>query len=154
MSAALTRDKFRKQWMKLLEELKKLNRSPRATIMLCSCYMEWLVNSLLEKICKEGEHLAEVKYVPLKAKIFLLYELGIINSDLYHDVGLLIDERNRAVHQVKYQFDYSIRKKHMYLKTATRDDVEELKNSEVPWVCISLYLLNEVANIVFKKYFR
>ena len=153
MASTLTKDKFSKRWMKLLEELKKVNRSPRATIMLCCCYIEWLVNSLLEKVCKEGKHLVETDYIPLKAKILLLYEVGIITSDLYYDVGLLLDERNKAVHRVKYQFDHSIKNKLKYPKTAKRH-VEELRRSKVPWVCISMYLLSEIANIVFEKYFR
>jgi len=154
MVVTLTRDKFNKQWKKLLVELKKLKKSPRATIMLFSCYMEWLVNSLLEKVCKEGQQISEANYIPLKAKILLLYELGIISNDLYYDVSLLVDERNRAVHHVKYQFDYSITSKLKYPKSATKPDVEELNNTEVPWVCISMYLLSEVTNIVFEKYFQ
>ena len=153
METTLTRDKFSKRWMNLLKELKKVNENPRATIMLCSCYMEWLVNSLLEKVCKEGKRLSN-DYIPLKAKVLLLYEVGIITGDLYHDVKILLDERNRAVHRVKYQFDRPIRDKLMYPKTATKPDVEELKRSKVPWVCICLYLLNEIANTVFEKYFR
>ncbi len=154
MAGTLTRDKFSRRWVKLLEELKKVNRSPRATIMLFSCYMEWLVNSLLEKVCKEGKRLSEADYIPPKAKLLLLYELGVVTGNLYHDVGLLLDERNKAVHRAKHQFDYSIRNRLVYPNTATRSDVEELKNSPVPWVCISLYLLNEATNIVFEKYFR
>lgn len=153
METTLTRDKFSKRWMNLLKELKKVNENPRATFMLCSCYMEWLVNLLLEKVCKEGKRLTN-DYIPLKAKVLLLYEIGIINSDLYHDVKILLDERNRAVHRVKYQFNRSIRDNLMYLITATKDDVEELQESKVPWVCICLYLLNEIANTVFEKYFR
>jgi hypothetical protein len=154
MAGTPTRDEFSRRWMKLLEELKKVNTSPRATVMLFSCYMEWIVNSLLERVCKEGKRLSEADYIPLKAKVLLLYELGIVTGNLYHDLGLLLDERNKAVHRVKYQFDYSIRNKLVYPKTATRPDVEQLKNSPVPWVCISLYLLNEATNIAFEKYFR
>ncbi len=154
MKAILTRKEFGAQWMNLLEELKNVNRSPRAAIMLCCCYIEWLVNFLLEKGCKEGKHLAKANYVPLRAKILLLYEVGIITSDLYHDIGLLLDERNKAVHQVKYQFDRSIKNKLVYPKTANRSAVKDLKQSKVPWVCISMFLVNEIANIVFEKYFR
>ena len=140
--------------MKLLEELKRVNKSPRASIMLCCCYIEWLVNFLLEKCCKEGKFLVEEDFVPLQAKILLLYEVGVIPSDLYHDVKLLLKERNRAVHRVRYQFVHSIKKELVYPKKATRHDVEELRQSKVPWVCISMFLVNEIANIVFEKYFR
>ncbi len=149
---SFSRDEFSKKQLELFEQLKKVNSNPQSSLMLCSCFLEWCCNLIIQKCCKND--LLASSFIPLKSKILLLHELGIIDDSLRDDINLLIEERNRAVHVVSYQFDYSIKGKLKYPQTATKPDVEELNQSKIPWVIISLYLLSQMANIVYAKYFR
>jgi len=131
-----------------LAEAKQVNHNPRAAITLCTCYLELMVNSIIKLRCKRGGYLIK-KNIPLQGKVDLLYELGIINSNLYHDIGLLIGERNKAAHDFDYDFNHGITKKLKYLKKAPSVTREEVKNTNVPWIHIGIDLVFEVGNIVF-----
>jgi hypothetical protein len=134
-----------------LSEINQLSKSPRGVLALCTCYIELIVNSLIKAKCKTGASLLKKEHIPLKSKVLLLYEIGTIDSVLYDDMSLLIDERNKAAHEFDYNFDYEMIKKFNYLKKATNKiELNETNASQTPWIKICFHILSEIADSLKK----
>lgn len=140
-------------WMlrEFLSETGQLSGNPRGLLALWSCYMELLVNTVIKAKCKRGRYLTKEKIIPLQAKIDLLYELGIIKAAFYYDVGLLIKQRNEAVHEFDWNFNCGIIEKLRYLKDVTnKNRLNEINASATPWVSICFDLLSELGEHIKK----
>jgi hypothetical protein len=130
--------KIRQEFVK---EFKESKHSHRAIITAASCYIEWMVNYIVRKRCKTGKEIVKKQHISLSSKVVLLYELEIINKDLYCDVMKLNSLRNDAVHEVKFKLQKSDIAKFDCFKKAEKNTQENLKKKKNPMVDIVEHIL-------------
>ncbi len=132
-----------------IAEANQLINNPRGVLALCTCYMELIVNSIIKERCRKVRYLTKETSIPLKAKLLLLYELGMIDNSLFEDVSLLIDQRNSAVHRFDWNFDRGIIRRLKYLKKpANKYRLQEIKGKSQPWANICFDLLSEIGDVL------
>lgn len=113
-----------------VKEFKGNKHSHRALITAASCYVEWMLNYIVKRACKTGKEMAKKQHIGLGSKAVLLYELGIINEELYKDIKELIKLRNKAVHNVKFQISRNDVVNFDYFKKADKHTQNNLKKKE------------------------
>jgi hypothetical protein len=124
-----------------VKEFKISKHNHRALITAASCYIEWMINYIVGKTCKTGKEILKKQHISLSTKIVLLYELGIIDKELYSDVMKLNSLRNDAAHKVKFKLKKSDIAKFDCFKKAEKNTQENLKKKENPMVYIVEHIL-------------
>ena len=113
-----------------VKEFKDSKHSHRAFITAASCYVEWMINYIVNKACKTGKQIVKKQYVPLSSKVVLLYELGVVDTKLYEDIKKLINLRNKAAHNVRFQISKNEFQNFTSFKEADDQTQKNLKKKE------------------------
>ena len=92
-------------WQKFFDELR--TESDRGATILANPWIDNLLERKLKTLFSEGNSATRRKlfdpngpFSTFSSKILVVYSLGLIDSDIYHDIDLVRKIRNRFAHEI------------------------------------------------------